>query len=441
MQALKDRDWRALIEKIRRGNCILVLGPESTVAPDDATGLPLSCRLAEHLSAQEEGTVPDRHDLAIVAQTYLNIPGRERIDLEMEVGDFYRPYATTTSDLHRNLAQLPFNLCLTVTPDNFMTEALNATPGQKTPTPAHYDHTDPLRGRALNERDHPIVYSLMGSIDNPPSLVLSETEMLQYLKAVGRSASGLPDYIAAQLADPKMAFLFLGFGFQRWHTRILLHVLRAANPTTRSVALESEAFFRHQDVDRTTHFFDQANWIDFRRDDWCAFSAELLRRFKAVAPPAPSTASSLATAPKAFLCHDSRDRDRVVALEQRLHELGVDTWRDEQQLRGGEDWDRRIVQVLRKQVDYVLVCETPGMVSKGESYLHAELEEAQKRQSRFPGNEGFIWPLTLRPGAKFDELSDIHRRDVTTDDGVQRLARELLEHWDGLRNLATGTAL
>ncbi|MFK8017827.1 MAG: toll/interleukin-1 receptor domain-containing protein [Gammaproteobacteria bacterium] len=376
--------------------------------------------------------------MALVAQTYLHAVGKDRVELELDVSDFYQTYADQTNEIHRDLASLPFQLCLTMTPESLMTKALQDA--GKSPTSAWYNFTDPLRGPTVGECDQPIVYGLLGSVETPSSLVLAETDVLEYLVTVSRSVSGLPDYIAAQLADPKTTFLFLGFGFQRWYTRMLLHVLRIHGHNIRSLALEGDNFFNHQDAKRTIQFFDQTSWLDFRRESLGEFAAGLRQRFEQRFPSGPTTATNLVGAPRVFLCHDSRDRDLVVGFEQRLHALGVDTWRDEQQLRGGVDWDRRIERVLTQQVDYVVVCETPGMVTKGESYLHKELKIALDRQSQFPGNEGFIWPVTLKPAGQFAELSKLHRRDVTSGDGVNRLAKELLDDWAQRRMKAVGNA-
>ena len=431
MAKLGEREWRRLVETVRRGNCVLVLGSDVALDPDEPGGLPLSSRLAERLAAALGQSPSDPHDLPLVAQTYLHEPDRDRYDLEIDVQDFYARYAGRTTAFHRHLAELPFSLCITTTPDNFTAEAFRQHP-DKEPTSEFYDFGDPGRRPGLSGRDpeHPIVYRLFGGLERIQSLVLAETELLDMLVSLVGGASGLPDYIAGELGDKGTAFLFLGFGFQRWHTRILLHVLQAYKHPTRSLAIEGEAFFAHPDQARTALFFEQESSIMFRHQAWEDFAAELRRRFEVSASPEPAgMETDIAGAPKVFLCHDSRDREQVAVLAGRLRTLGIDIWRDVQDLRGGDDWDRRIEHVLRKQVDYVLVCETPGMVGKGESYLHKEIKVARARQEQFPVGQRFILPGTLSSGAGFAHLDHLHRADLTTDAGVKTLARELLEDW------------
>jgi hypothetical protein len=192
--------------------------------------------------------------------------------------------------------------------------------------------------------------------------------------------------------------------------------------------LEGDAFFLHPDRNRVALFFEQTHSIIFRRHVWLEFATELRHRYEQIegaktGPPPPTGA------PKVFLCHDSRDRDLVLALEKRLHALGLNTWRDAQDLRGGDDWDRQIKHVLRKQVDYVLVCETPRMLSRGESYFHLEVKEALERQRLFPTGQRFLIPGTLEPSDGLPELNHLHRQDLASDQGLKQLAGLLEEDW------------
>ena len=426
---LQERDWRRLIETIHRGNCVLVLGADVVSDPADANQAALTERLAKHLAQMLPETPCDPIELPLVAQLYLQQPDRDRYDLEIDVTDFYKAYAGRTTGFHRNMAALPFTLCVTTTPDRFLANAFDEV--GKVPTSACYDFSNPGRPAQLigGDEQHPIVYSLFGDLSQRSSLVLTETELLDFLVTVVRGGSGLPDFIAGQLAAPQTGFLFVGFGFQRWYSRILLHALQSEGRRTRSLAMEGEAFFAHPDRALTALFFEQACSIVFRRQDWGGFASELRRRYDQTYTTAAASAAPPPGSPKVFLCHDSRDRDAVAALETRLHALGIDTWRDKQDLRGGDDWDRQIKHVLRKQVDYVLVCESPQLVNKGEGYLHLEIKEALARQQRFPRGRRFVIPAMIEPCEQLDDLEPFHTEDLTDEAGVVRLAETLLADW------------
>jgi len=435
MDGLHEKEWRRLVETIRRGNCVLVLGPDVAVEPSGSNLTPLAASLARRLLEPLSLSKPagESNDLAFAAQMVVNRPNYDRFDLELEVSSFYEPYSEQTTDFHRDLAALPFTLCLTTTPDRFLANALREPACGKSPMVAYYNFVDPGRCPELAEptRDRPIVYELFGDLDDLRSLVISETDLLDFLVNVVRASSGLPSYVASQLAAMQTSFLFIGFGFQHWYTRILLHVLKVLGHRSRSVALEETRFFADTELASTAIFFEQNCSIVFCQHPWSQFAAELRSRYEAVEAQLLTHGSSVPPpgAPKLFLCHDSQDRDPVSELENRLHELGVDTWRDQQDLRGGEEWDWQIRHVIQKQVDYVLVLQTPNMQSRPESYLHREIAEGLERQKGFDTGQLFMIPAMLQSCTGLARLEHLHRRDLASGAGVQRLVEEILADW------------
>ena len=296
MENLNERDWHRLIEAINRKNCVLLAGPDVVFDPDGSDSVPLSCALARKLAESLPNNAPAvSDDLAHVAQLRYNADG-DRSDLEFEVEEFYKLLAERTSDFHRNLAALPFTLRLTTTPANFMTNAFRAA--GKSPILEFY-HFRKHRPTELSDTNpqRPIVYHLYGDIKELDSLVLTETDLLEFLVNVVRGAPALPAYIAGQLADPQTSFLFLGFGFQRWYSHILLHVLRTYGHRNRSLAVEAASFFDHPESKHTALFFEKEHKIEFRQHSWFDFAAELRRRYDAKART-PATRELPANAPK-----------------------------------------------------------------------------------------------------------------------------------------------
>jgi hypothetical protein len=254
---------------------------------------------------------PIGDDLSHVAQLRYKKDG-DRSDLEVEVEEFYKPLDELTSDFHRDLARLPFTLCLTTTPAHFLSNAFRAVGKLPILEFYHFRKTRPTRLAEGNSHS-PIVYHLYGDLAALDSIVLTETDLLEFLVNVVRGAPPLPPYIVGQLADPQTSFLFLGFGFQRWYTRVLLHVLQMYHHRNRSMAVEAASFFDHPDSKHTALFFEKEHKIEFRQHTWVEFAAELCRRYEAqvrmpISPEPPPDA------PRVFLCYDSRDRDRVKTL-------------------------------------------------------------------------------------------------------------------------------
>jgi hypothetical protein len=446
MSLLEEADWRVLLKSIRQGKCIPLLGPDIAVDPTNFRGEPLSVQLAQKLanelrSAGKGGGLLATNDLAAVAQTYEREMRKRRAGLELAVEDFYTPYRDQTTQLHLDMAALPFALCISTTPERFLLNAFHETPNKEPIYDFYHFQPDPKRPpRPLspappttNPQEHPLIYDLYGSINEADSLVLTENDLLDFLGSVIRQTPALHPYVTGQFKDPSVSFLFLGFGFRHWYIRILLHALKAGGHESPSLALEDTTFFSTQEHEQTTFFFQSGHAIEFRHLP-ADFASELRRRFeqqtvqtqrlRAITSQLPSDA------PTAFLCHENRDKPAVEALGEELQRRGIKIWLDKQSLRGGDNWAKAIQNVVEKQTDYVVVFQSPRMVDKPESYFKTEIHYALKRQLKF-GNLRFMIPVLLEahPDLPLSDLADLHLLDMTQPGGVDALAAAIREDW------------
>jgi len=439
-------DWNRLCETIRRGYCILVLGPDAAIDPDDENAPPLGDQLAKLLAEECAGnseSIPADIDLPLAAELFLQNQWKDRFDLEIRTDNFYRRFDSKTPLIHKNLASLPFRLIIKTSHDGFIETALQAEGIDKKPQKAFYNFRDPARhsARLSSDLSKPLVYALFGDRSEMESMVLSESELLEFIVKVARGSSTLPDNIAAELADSQKAFLFIGFGFHRWYSRILLHLLRAHGRGARSIALEQQAVYNSRNWKETALFFDSLHAISFQNQSWGDFTTTLKNQFhnytrqRQQNPPVEPDKS----APTIFLCHDSDDAAMVAKLESKLQDHGLETWLDKQQLRGGEGWDRRIKRVIGQTVDYVLVLESPRLVLKSEGYVFTEIDAALERQKHKRPGFSFLIPATLEACSGLEDLDAFQRVDITTDQGITRLCDDIKNDWQRQAKLeATG---
>ena len=434
MPPLDDRDWRRLVHTIQRGQCILLLGPDAATDAGDPEGRPLVQRLAETLATRLEGgaAIPDRDDLPAVAQAFE--AARGRVELEMEVEDFCRPYAGRTTPLHEHLAALPFPVYINTAPDLALANALRAA--GRSP---HIDYYDFKRTRRFDlpepTPERPWVFVFYGSLTDTASLVLTERDLLDYLVAVVKGAPPLPSALISRFRDPDTSLLFVCFGFRRWYLRILLHVLRSYDPPHNpSLALEDGAFYSHPECPPSLVFFDRAHRIRFHHASCCGFTAELVQRFQALAarPAAPQPAPP-ADAPVIFLSYVTEDYQAAERLAERLRGHGLNTWLDRQSLRGGDRWPLLIPDVIERQADYVVVLQTPQLLARVESYVYREIDEALDRQRKFAPGLRFLIPALLESGPRIDALSDLHFVDLTGGQGLDELVAAVREDWERRR--------
>ncbi len=435
---LTTDDSDRLCETIRRGKCILVLGPDASGDPEDVTKPPLADQLARILANDRtDGTAlsDDNFDLPLSSEIYLQSGNKDRYDLEQQTGKFIDRFAGKTTQLHRDLASLPFRLILKTTHDSFIETALREQPAGKDPGSAHYNFkTGPGQSLVLpDDQEKPLVYGVFGDRADPESMVLTESDILDFLVKVARGSSTLPAQLSAYLAEPDKAFLFLGFGFHRWYSRMLLHLLKQTRRGTRSIALERDDVYEKADWPETALFFDSSFAISFHSQSWPDFATRLRTRFGESTPSSSNrpAAVSLLDAPTVFLCHDGDDAAPAARLEKQLKARGIDTWLDKQRLRGGDNWDRRIKKVIadQHQVNYLLVLESPRLLSRPDGYVFLEIEEALERQRQTRRGFTFLIPTTLETCPGLQELNHLHRTNATTPEGVDRLCQDILSDW------------
>lgn len=428
MNGFSEGDWGLLIQSINRNRCILLLGPNAAMDPNDPSR-PLTQNLAAALSLKLENSeqmVSDR-DLAHVAELYY----REKVDrygLEKEVAQFYDQYKNATTDAFRNLAALPFTLCLSTTHDCLFENAIAME--NKSPVLGHYNfrsHTGFPHFEPTEE--NPFIYKLYGSLEDGDSLVITESDLLDFLSNVIRKSPPIPDLIASKFADKGVSFLFIGFGFQQWHLRIQLNILRAEKHDNRSIALENQEFFDHPEQEKTVVYYDDKVHLNFRNLPLDDFAARLRKMYESQVGVDPAAVELPETAPKAFLCYNSEDRAAVEKLGVLLHQSGINTWRDKQNLRGGDDWNRQIQNVIQKQVDYVLVIQTPNMLNEKISYCYKEIKTAKEHWDNFREDINFIIPCLLGTVTGLEELSNLHNIDVGSHDGFQSLVEAVFDDW------------
>jgi hypothetical protein len=124
---------------------------------------------------------------------------------------------------HRILADLPISTYLTINPDNFMAQALKYVERNCREEVCFWqdrneetDEYQMLRG----EDEEPLVFYLYGSAQVPESLVLTEDDHLDFLRAVSKDKWRIPMHIRRALTESIL--LFLGFNVRDLNFRVLL---------------------------------------------------------------------------------------------------------------------------------------------------------------------------------------------------------------------------
>jgi hypothetical protein len=431
----EDDDLDTLIYAINQDNCILMLGPDTAVETVD--GLPrlltesLANQLAERLDPGTRKPL-NPSDLAQVSQYFAIEKGRQ--SLEAKVASFYSDKQELCSDLHRDLAALPFYFTITTTPDSMFIKAL--VENKKEPVMNWYDFKGENPGMVqMGTVEKPLVYYLFGAVPEPGSLMLTEKDLLDFLVALSSGKRPLPDNIRSELQDENKSFLFLGFGFKHWYLRILLHVLQGGRKkNSRSFALEKFPPENTAELQRTVFFFKRSDYkIHIFKEDFNGFAAQLRERF---GPGSPTVISRLEAAkkPGVFICHAIEDKNYAAALYKKLEQAGIRPWLDKENLRGGDEWDRKIRNTI-KQIDYFVVLQSQALANKSIGYVNREINSALDRREEFQrGTTRFVIPVQIEPCSLREDLKHLQTIDLTVEANIKTLIDTIQRDFEKRKN-------
>ncbi len=439
--ALLERKFSGLVAKVEEGECVLVLGPRILVPTDIAgSDMPIDDHLAGKLleDLDDDRSAPMDLRRSIARYEREKSPSACRSLVQELAGEF----DGHTTDLHLDLAALPFRLILLATPDRMMAHALRQR-NKAGVREAYYDYCRGVSADialTLPTADTPIVYSLFGRHDHPESMVLNDKNLLDYLVKITRESPALPDVVRATLRAPSTVFLFVGFGFTNWWLRLLLKVLDVTGVENRglSLALEDASTFDAAASSDNKGFFESVG-IYIQARDWNVLAKDLVGRIqrtdaaKTVGPVPPPVAAggSVQRVPLVFLSYASEDADKVDMLRTELQSRGVSVWQDRQNLRAGQNWEDQITRII-KGVDYFVFVQTEKMDERDhlrkDGVYNRELKEALERIEDKPYATTFLFHVTFGACSPRPEpqLSKLHRIAVDTGSGIEQLAKAIV---------------
>ena len=445
---MEDRDWDILLQSIRDEQCVLVLGPDSARLADDEENLTLTDRLARELCDGDDAADAARPDLLHAAQNRIY---DNEDHFYYDVRQFLERYDATSSELHRRLSRLPFSLCVQTSPDRFLYNAL--TEAGKQPIEAYFDFSDGGgRVKVVGEDrsalmecspDRPLIFSLHGHMADPRSLVLTRNDTLDFLVSLSESAASLPSFLVRHVGSSDTRFLFFGFGFNRWYSQMLLHVLRKEairhRRVGRSIAIEPDSFFA-QDSQQIATFYHREHSIDFEESSFHEFTEALASRYDAMAgTESRSEAVTVAHSddmPLVFLCYNRQDEANVRRLARALEDRGLRVWWDHGMIKGGDHWSVKLQHAIGELVDYFVVIHSTNFASR-EAYSGKEVKAALDRSDRFFGT-GWRFIIPCHFMGERDRLHALQEFDyaiVDEPEACDEIVDTVIDDWSRNKRL------
>jgi hypothetical protein len=273
-----------LAEAVRGGDCTLFLGsavhapPPSdsvyTYAEDQRPELAsqLMKRLADGCDFSEK--LPNESPtLQRVALCYELMKGRNRLVDEVRAGVHIgkRP-----SPILNALAQLDFPLIVTTNYDQLFETALTGATKQPRKLVYNPDKVGTPAWR-VGSTQEPIVCKLHGDVDNRPSIVITDTDYIQFVLRMSDPMPLDPIPITVRSRFTSSPILFLGYSLLDFNLRLLFKTLRwqaddAEIPDTYAVDRAPDPLI--------SAVWGANNYVRFVVEDVWAFVPELYRRVR-----------------------------------------------------------------------------------------------------------------------------------------------------------------
>jgi|GEM_PF-3041163 len=124
-----------------------------------------------------------------------------------------------------------------------------------------------------------------------------------------------------------------------------------------------------------------------------------------------------------FLCHAHEDKPQVRILYQKLLELGIDVWFDEECLLPGMEWKEAILSVLPK-IDIFVICLSTNSIQKT-GFVQKEIRESLEIAELQPEGKIFILPIRLDDCEVPHKLTKYQYLDLFSENAFTRLITTL----------------
>jgi hypothetical protein len=104
-----------------------------------------------------------------------------------------------------------------------------------------------------------------------------------------------------------------------------------------------------------------------------------------------------------FLSYASQDADTAQRLAESLRRVGIEVWFDQDELRGGDEWDRKIRQQIRTCTLFVPLISAHTQ-ARTEGYFRLEWHLAEQRSLLMAKGRAFIVPVCVDSTAETGAL-------------------------------------
>lgn len=217
MQEYSNIDWEDVLDTLEEQKCVLFLGGGVYQA---ANGGSIENALIDWLDANN----PDHPLIRLYNPDgfFLFRKNRFKRKVIASMKDFYNQSFPETEAQFARLAQIPFSMIISLPPDNILARTFD-THGFEYQSDFYFRHRKAPENFTKPTKQKPLIYNLLGNIEEPESLIMTHSDFFDYLDSVFKGNS-INEELRYELENAER-YIFLGLPYERWYFQLLLRVL------------------------------------------------------------------------------------------------------------------------------------------------------------------------------------------------------------------------
>lgn len=210
-----DFDWEFIFHSIESKKTVLFIGPSIAT---NSKGMSMQSDFFEKLFAEHPNDIISYHhqDGFLI---FKDEGSKERLMYLIE--DYYAQ--NFAYDIIEKIVKTPFHLIIMVSPDMTVKRVF-----EQQHFKFEYNYFDKNKLREIKNtpsKENPLIYGLVGSIDDTETLILSHQDLFNYLKALFEEKTvpiNLKQFLNINVVNN---LIFIGMDFDKWYFQLLINLL------------------------------------------------------------------------------------------------------------------------------------------------------------------------------------------------------------------------
>lgn len=278
-------NWKRVKRKLRREKCVLVLGAELAAEQCEE-------KLFEYLMNELPKEISQKMSADDDFLPLNASHGRHKSHAYELVEDYFEDI-NEIPKIYQLVAQLPFHLIISLSPDSLLKRAFkNINRPFVSDFFNHRGHNANRENEAKKVSEpsmyRPLIYQLLGSVEEPASLVYTYEDLFHYLEKV-LGLQQLPNKVRIALKDAQY-YILVGVKFEHWYSRLLMRIINVDENSFSFANYESDVA-----IARPKKFYEHFFNVEFISDSSQAFLSTLKEKCEDVLEDTPTTIDSQKT--------------------------------------------------------------------------------------------------------------------------------------------------